>query len=97
MLLAGPGSDKSAGADLHSALQDFANGSSLFDTAVAVSADSGLPSHVGQFEPAAATLLGVEGITLLAMRPDGYVGLRSDQDHLAALKRYSTLVQAGTA
>ena len=43
-------------------------------------------------EPAAAGLLGVEQITLLALRPDGYVGLRADRDHLNALEHYRTLL-----
>jgi hypothetical protein len=31
----------------------------------------------------------MEGITLLAIRPDGYIGLRSDRNHLSALERYA--------
>jgi hypothetical protein len=31
-------------------------------------------------------------ITLLVVRPDGYVGLRSDKDHLRALTRYQNLI-----
>ena len=97
MLLGGPTADSSSLVALHTALSDFANGSSLFDAAVALSIHTDLPMPAGQLEPAAAGLLGVEGITLLAMRPDGYIGLRSDRDHLAALERYSALVQAGTS
>jgi hypothetical protein len=29
------------------------------------------------------------------VRPDGYIGLRSDGDHLNALEHYCALVQAG--
>ena len=32
---------------------------------------------------------------LLAVRPDGYVGLRSDQGHLRALQHYCTLIHEG--
>jgi hypothetical protein len=39
----------------------------------------------------------VRETTLLAVRPDGYVGLRSDGDHLNALERYRALVCAGHA
>ena len=39
-------------------------------------------------DDATAAQLGVEGITLLAVRPDGYVGLRADADHVDALAAY---------
>jgi hypothetical protein len=47
-------------------------------------------------EPAQASQLGIEGITLLAVRPDGYVGLRSDRDPLGALERYTAFIQTRT-
>jgi hypothetical protein len=34
------------------------------------------------------------GTTLLVVRPDGYVGMRCERDHLAALERYQRLVTA---
>jgi hypothetical protein len=34
-------------------------------------------------------------ITLLAVRPDGYVGLRADDDHLAAVEHYDALLRDG--
>jgi hypothetical protein len=44
---------------------------------------------VEHVEPTAAERLGVDGTTtLLAVRPDGYVGLRADRDHASALQRY---------
>jgi len=95
MLLGGPSADRSALVDLHSALQDSVASSPLFDAAVALSTHPDLPLAIAQVEPTATDLLGIEAITLLAMRPDGYVGLRSDRDHLAALDRYSALIQAG--
>lgn len=56
--------------------------------------NDGLPGQVGHLEVGAAGELGVESITLLAVRPDGYVGMRADRDHLSALERYRTLVGA---
>jgi 2-polyprenyl-6-methoxyphenol hydroxylase-like FAD-dependent oxidoreductase len=97
ILLAGPATDSAALADLLTALQSVAADSSLFEAAVALSTRLDRPSHIGQLEPSAAALLGVEGITLLAMRPDGYVGLRSDTDHVNALERYRALVHTGAA
>jgi len=34
-------------------------------------------------------------MTLLVIRPDGYVGLRADHDHLKALAAYQALLLAG--
>jgi hypothetical protein len=39
--------------------------------------------------------LGLHEIALLALRPDGYIGLRSKHDHLSAIERYCALIQAG--
>jgi hypothetical protein len=82
-------------ADLLVALQDFATGSRLFEAAIAFVTREERPDQIGQLDQAVADLLGVEGITLLVVRPDGYVGLRADRDHLSALERYRALVQAG--
>jgi hypothetical protein len=45
--------------------------------------------------PAAARQLGVGGFTLLVIRPDGYVGLRADHDHLKALASYQAMLLSG--
>jgi 2-polyprenyl-6-methoxyphenol hydroxylase-like FAD-dependent oxidoreductase len=82
-------------AELLAELQDFATDSRLFEAAIAFGNRDKLPHHIGQLEPAAAGLLGVEGMTLLAVRPDGYIGLRADRDHISALERYRALVRAG--
>src|SRR5690348_4800458 len=95
MLVAGPNAHGAAVVDLYAKLQELANDSLLFEGVTALGTGSGLPGEIGHLEPTAADLLGVEGITVLAVRPDGYVGLRSDRDHLSAVERYRTLVQAG--
>jgi 2-polyprenyl-6-methoxyphenol hydroxylase-like FAD-dependent oxidoreductase len=82
-------------ADLLAALQDFVTDESLFETAIAFATRGERPDQIGMIELAAADLLGVEGIVLLAVRPDGYVGLRTDRDHVHALERYRALVHAG--
>jgi 2-polyprenyl-6-methoxyphenol hydroxylase-like FAD-dependent oxidoreductase len=92
MLLAGPTADVPTLLDLHAALQKLATDSPLFEAAVALGTHPDLLAQIGHLEPAAADLLGVEQITLLALRPDGYVGLRADRDHLNALERYRTLL-----
>ena len=95
MLIAGPASDARDFVNIHAALQKAATDSPLFEAAVGVGVSRDLPVEIGYMEPAAANLLGVEGSTLFVMRPDGYIGLRADRDHLRELKRYSALVLAG--
>jgi FAD binding domain-containing protein len=95
MLLAGANAHGSEVVNLYAALQELATDSLLFEAAIAVGTGPDLPGQIGQLEPVAANLLGVEGITVVAVRPDGYVGLRSDRDHLTAIEQYRTLVQAG--
>ena len=92
ILLTGPAADASEVVDLHAALQRVAAESSVFEAAVGLSSVRDLSAAIGYLEPAAAALLGVQGSMLLAVRPDGYVGLRADQGHLGALERYRTLV-----
>jgi 2-polyprenyl-6-methoxyphenol hydroxylase-like FAD-dependent oxidoreductase len=92
MLLAGPTAHVPTLTELYAALQKLATDSPLFEAAIVLGTHSDQPIQVGRLEPAAADLLGVEEITLLALRPDGYVGLRADRDHLNALERYRTLL-----
>jgi 2-polyprenyl-6-methoxyphenol hydroxylase-like FAD-dependent oxidoreductase len=95
MLLAGPTAHGSEVVNLYAALQELATDSLLFEAAIAVGTGPDLPGQIGQLEPAGADLLGVKGITVIAVRPDGYIGLRCDRDHLSAIEHYRTLVQAG--
>jgi len=95
VLLGGAAAGDREMADLLAALQDFATHSRLFEAVIAFGTRDELPDQVGQIEPAAADKLGVKGITLLVVRPDGYIGLRADRDHLSALERYRALVHAG--
>lgn len=43
----------------------------------------------------AAPSLGLGPLTLLAVRQDGFIGLRADADHLRAVRRYGALVLDG--
>jgi 2-polyprenyl-6-methoxyphenol hydroxylase-like FAD-dependent oxidoreductase len=95
ILLGGPDADPSALLALHAALQEYVKDSTLFETAVALSAGAVQIDQIGYLEPTEAARLGIEGMTLLAIRPDGYVGLRSDRGHLAALESYAASFQAG--
>jgi 2-polyprenyl-6-methoxyphenol hydroxylase-like FAD-dependent oxidoreductase len=95
MLLGGPGAHGPALAEIHAALQECTTDSPLFEAAVALGTHGGLPGQIGRLEPAGVARLGVQGTTLLAVRPDGYIGLRSDGDHLGALERYRKVVHVG--
>jgi hypothetical protein len=97
LLVGGPSAHGQGLADLHAALEARATGSSLFEAAIALGTQADLPARVGRLDPAGADLLGVRGFTLLVVRPDGYVGMRCDRDHLGALERYRALVRAGHA
>ena len=80
---------------LLSAVQEGVAGSNVVEAAFAFGTCDDLPARIGYLEPDAAAILGVTGIALLAVRPDGYVGMRSDRNHLAALERYLSLIQTG--
>ena len=71
--------DDAAFAALHDRLQNAVKGSRVFGDGVVT-----LPAQ---------TLAGDgDGTTLLAVRPDGYVGMRSERDYLTALERYVGLI-----
>jgi hypothetical protein len=65
--------------------------------------DAVIPLTIGQdgehsgawLPPETADQLGAGEITLLVIRPDGYVGLRADHDHLDALAAYRALLASG--
>jgi len=95
MLLAGPSASLSAFAALQAALQACITGSPLFEAVFAFSTNPELPVQTGYLETSVADRLGLHEITLLALRPDGYIGLRSEYDHLDSLERYRALLLAG--
>jgi len=95
VLLGGPTTRGPELAAILATLQELATGSVLFEAAVAFSAGPHPSDRIGRFDPAAADLLGVQGTTLFAVRPDGYIGLRADREHLGALERYRTLIVSG--
>jgi hypothetical protein len=102
VLLGGTTANRAELADLLGHLQQRVAGSAVFDAAVALGAGPDLPDGIASCDPVAADpvaadLVGVDGVTLLAVRPDGYVGLRADRDHLAALERYERLIRGSRA
>ena len=95
VLLGGPTAHGAGLVALHNALQELVSDSPLFEAVIALGTQAELPDPIGRLEPVGATLLGVRDTTLFAVRPDGYVGLRSDGDPLSALEHYRKLVHAG--
>ena len=95
MLLGSPTAHGPALVELHTALQELTANSPLFEAAIALSTQLDPRNQIGRLEPVGADLLGIKGTTLLVVRPDGYIGLRSDRDHLSALERYRKLLHAG--
>jgi 2-polyprenyl-6-methoxyphenol hydroxylase-like FAD-dependent oxidoreductase len=83
LLLAGPGASQEALAALQAELEaDRAAGSlppALVEAVVALRLED-------------APSLGLGPLTLLAVRPDGFIGLRADADHCGAVRRYAGLV-----
>jgi len=81
LVLCGDATAEDSGfASLLDALRKVVDGSSVFEAVVSLGT--------------ADLLDGRGSTTLLAVRPDGYIGMRSERDHLAALERYQELVTA---
>ncbi|GGF75799.1 oxygenase [Azorhizobium oxalatiphilum] len=67
----------------------------LFEASFALTAHGpGAHGHAG-IDPSTADRLGIGGITLFVVRPDGYLGLRTEDDHAAALLAYAARLGAG--
>lgn len=92
VLLGGPAANGTELVDSLAALEEITARSAAFDAVVAFGAQRDLPEGIGYLESGAAEMLGCMGTTLLVVRPDGYVGMRSDGDHPTALDRYHTLI-----
>jgi 2-polyprenyl-6-methoxyphenol hydroxylase-like FAD-dependent oxidoreductase len=95
LLLAGTEASAAEFISLHSAIRDLAAKSPIFEATFALATHIGLSDEIGNLPSGAAGLLGIEGITLLVVRPDGYIGLRSDRNHLAAIEGYLNLIRNG--
>jgi 2-polyprenyl-6-methoxyphenol hydroxylase-like FAD-dependent oxidoreductase len=67
-------------ASLLDGLRKVVDGSRVFDTVVSLHTNDVPENHAST--------------TLLAVRPDEYIGMRCEHDHLAALERYSSLLTA---
>jgi 2-polyprenyl-6-methoxyphenol hydroxylase-like FAD-dependent oxidoreductase len=97
LALAGRAADPTARRDLVDGARASVAASPRLDALVVLADDTGPGTDVVRIDEAALAGLGVGGLTLLAVRPDGYVGLRADTDHLAALARYDDGIRTGRA
>ena len=70
------------------ALRDRVAGSPLLDAVRVLSTASGSATGTGRIEPRVADELGVADVTVLAVRPDGHVGLRIDDADDTRVGRY---------
>jgi hypothetical protein len=95
VLLGGPAADADALGNLVDALEQRSAELPIFEATVALGPDTDRTGRIGLLPPDSADRLGVRDITLLAVRPDGYVGLRADHDHVVALRRYHELIHPG--
>lgn len=67
----------------------------IIEEIVVISAGSDDQSPYARVTPTAAEQLGIGEITLLVIRPDGHIGLRSDRNHLDDLTAYQQLLVSG--
>ncbi|MEW6122067.1 MAG: FAD-dependent monooxygenase [Pseudomonadota bacterium] len=82
--------------ELHRTLSTQAVGA-LFEASFAITAHGpGAHGHAG-IDPSVADRLGIQGMTLFVVRPDGYLGLRADFGHAEALTAYMAQLGAGAA
>jgi hypothetical protein len=81
-------------ARLDSSTQDR-SGTFPIEAAIVLTARADEQSSYARLAPAAADQLGIGGITLLVIRPDGHVGLRADRNHIEALMAYHALLVSG--
>jgi 2-polyprenyl-6-methoxyphenol hydroxylase-like FAD-dependent oxidoreductase len=81
---------------VESSLSEAAN-RDLIDATFVVTARDPDAHGWPRLDPPAAAELGIRGITLLAVRPDGHVGLRAEHDHSEALEAYQNLLASGKA
>ena len=96
VILGSPSADAAAFRALVDGAQAQVDASPRLDAALAFAALDDRQPGVGAIDAGATDELGVQDVTVFAIRPDGYVGLRADGDHLAALAHYDALVRAAT-
>jgi 2-polyprenyl-6-methoxyphenol hydroxylase-like FAD-dependent oxidoreductase len=88
LLFGGRTARPAALANLFDALRESITESPVFSAAFAFSTERDQAEYIGRIEARNADALDVRDMTLIVVRPDGYIGMRSDADHLEALASY---------
>jgi hypothetical protein len=96
LLVAGEGIVGAELVELDAAVRGVAAEGELFEAVLTFALQSDPADDIGEIGQVEAGQLDVDGITLFAVRPDGYVGLRADKDHVQALALYRRLILEGT-
>ena len=92
VVLGGPAASGPVLAEHLGRLKSAADPSTLVEAVVALGCAPDQPADVGRLDDEDATALGVHDVVLLMIRPDGYLGLRADEDHVGALGQYHEAV-----
>ncbi|MFK8253010.1 FAD-dependent monooxygenase [Ancylobacter terrae] len=64
-------------------------GTPILEAHLALAAGGPITDGHSGIDPEVADRLGVDGVTLFVVRPDGYLGLRADERHMEALAAYT--------
>ncbi|WP_029006322.1 FAD-dependent monooxygenase [Azorhizobium doebereinerae] len=94
ILVGGAGADLDQLTELHRAIAGHAGGA-MIEASFALTALGTDAEGFAAIDPDAAGRLGVGGMTLFVVRPDGYLGLRADERHAEALAAYAARLGAG--
>ena len=76
-------------------MRDQNHSSAIIEEIVVITAASGDQNRFARIAPAVADEWGIGASTLLVIRPDGHIGLRSDHDHAENLAAYQRLLMSG--
>ena len=85
IVLGGPRADPARVGALLTELQGLAGGA--LEAVVGLATAAGDP-RLGRMDEPVAAALGVDGVTVLAVRPDRYIGLRDDRGDASAVRAY---------
>lgn len=88
IVLAGALAEPDELAELHR-IVEARSGRFIFEASVTLATQTLSIPELASIDPAVAERLGVSGLTLFVVRPDGYLGLRADQHHADALAAYA--------
>jgi 2-polyprenyl-6-methoxyphenol hydroxylase-like FAD-dependent oxidoreductase len=95
LLIGGSSVHKEALARVDDAIRAQSLASVIIEEIVVIAAGSDDQSPYARVTSTTAGELGISEITLLVIRPDGYIGLRSDRNHVEDLTAYQRLLVSG--